>query len=168
MEIITRKEAKEQGLVKYFNGNPCKHGHISYRLTVSGYCYECSKNKSREIYTTYYKQYAKENKEKIKKICTRYQKNNKGKVNARTAARHAAKMQRTPKWLNKDDKWIMQEIYDLAVLRTQATKLDWHVDHIIPMQGDTVSGLHCPENLQIILAKENCSKSNRWDWDQQK
>lgn len=41
MEIITRKEAKEQGLKRYFTGKPCKHGHVSERRTITGYCEEC-------------------------------------------------------------------------------------------------------------------------------
>ena len=42
MEIITRKEAKEQGLKKYFTGKPCPRGHISERY-MSGRCVACSK-----------------------------------------------------------------------------------------------------------------------------
>lgn len=40
-EIISRKKAIELGLFRYFTGKPCKHGHISSRVTKSGQCYEC-------------------------------------------------------------------------------------------------------------------------------
>lgn len=80
------------------------------------------------------------------------------KKNADTAKRRAALIQRTPKWLTEDDLWMIEQAYELAVLRTQMFSFDWHVDHIIPLQGKSVSGLHVPINLQVIPGKENLSK----------
>lgn len=123
---------------------------------------------NKEKFDKYYLKYRTKNKETVLKNQSKYKKNNKGKVNARTAARHAAKMQRTPKWLTSDEKWLIQEIYELASLRTKLTGVQWHVDHVVPMQGTTVSGLHCPENLQVIPSIANVSKNNKWCWETQK
>jgi hypothetical protein len=49
MIIISRKEAKQQGLKYYFTGIPCKWGHISKRM-ISGMCYECSLNYRKSYY----------------------------------------------------------------------------------------------------------------------
>lgn len=92
-----------------------------------------------------------------------YKKNNKGVVNANTRKRQAAKLQRTPSWLTEDDLWLMQQAYELAALRTMLFKFSWHVDHIIPLQGRRVSGLHVPTNLQVIPGIENSRKNNDWN-----
>ena len=75
--------------------------------------------------------------------------------------RRAAQMQRTPDWLTEDDLFFIEEAYHLAKLRTELTGFSWHVDHIVPLQGKKVSGLHVPDNIQVIPAKQNLQKSNR-------
>lgn len=60
---ISQKEASNQGLLYYFTGKPCKHGHISYRMVKGGVCRECKNilgKKNREINKDYMKTYAKE------------------------------------------------------------------------------------------------------------
>jgi 5-methylcytosine-specific restriction endonuclease McrA len=67
-----------------------------------------------------------------------------------------------PKWLNEKHKFFLEEIYELRDLRTKATGIVHHVDHIIPLKGDGVCGLHVPWNLQILTAFENRAKGNRY------
>jgi hypothetical protein len=51
MKIITRKEAMQQGLVRYYTGIRCAKGHTSERYTSQGMCIECNK-KGHNIYRT--------------------------------------------------------------------------------------------------------------------
>ena len=106
------------------------------------------------------KVYREKNKEKLNAGKAKWKVENKDKVNNNCAKRRADKIQRTPAWLTKEDDFFFEEIYSLAQLRTELTDIKWHVDHIIPLQGKLVSGLHVPSNLQVITAKENLAKSN--------
>jgi hypothetical protein len=89
-----------------------------------------------------------------------YCEQNRAKLANRTAKYRSKKLQRTPAWLTDVDKWMIEEAYELAALRTRMTGIAWHVDHVIPLQGEMVSGLHTPYNLQVIVGKINQSKSN--------
>ena len=102
------------------------------------------------------------NKEKRKAQTKEWQQANKDKVNAKFAKRHAAKLNRTPGWLTEEDLGKIKEFYKEAQKRKEETGEEWHVDHIIPLQGENISGLHVPDNLQLLRAKENTSKANRY------
>jgi len=105
--------------------------------------------------------YKEENKEKLAQYRKEYKTLNRDKVNANNAKRRASRLLRTPKWL--DDKQIEQivYIYNYAMNKTCSTGIKHHVDHIVPLQGKTVSGLHVPWNLQVLPEPQNISKSNK-------
>jgi len=91
---------------------------------------------------------------------TKYKLEHPEKVRAAMIKRRVAKMHRTPVWLTADDLWVMEQAYALAVLRTNLFGFSWHVDHILPLQGKKVSGLHVPTNLQVIPWVDNIRKAN--------
>jgi hypothetical protein len=84
------------------------------------------------------------------------------RVQANKAKYRADKQQRTPKWVNSEELWLIKEVYDLAIRRTRLHGFQWHVDHIIPLNGKNVSGLHVIANLQVIPGKINLIKNNRY------
>jgi len=86
--------------------------------------------------------------------------NNVGKVNADTVKRRLAKLNRTPSWLTPIDFERIENEYKLAAILTKLWGESWHVDHIIPLQGKMVSGLHVPSNLQVLRGKDNVKKAN--------
>jgi hypothetical protein len=69
---------------------------------------------------------------------------------------------RIPKWITPKDIKVMKKLYAQATRKTLATGVKYHVDHIIPLRGKLVSGLHVPSNLQVISAKENLVKNNTY------
>jgi 5-methylcytosine-specific restriction endonuclease McrA len=76
----------------------------------------------------------------------------------RSRRRQACKQQRTPKWLTKED---FIQIYQRCDEVTKMTGIQHQVDHIVPLRGKTVSGLHVPWNLEVIPAIDNQKKGNR-------
>lgn len=92
------------------------------------------------------------NKEKIKNSRQKFVKNNKGKIKAAKAQRRAMILQQTPKWA---DLKAIEEFY-------KKCPDGYHVDHIIPLKGKNVRGLHVLENLQYLPALENIKKNNKF------
>ena len=109
------------------------------------------------------KDYRKANKERLKACFKAWRQANSGKINSLAAKRRAAKLQRTPHWLTEEDHLDIQAFYIEAKRLTKETGINHHVDHIRPLQGRTVSGLHCPLNLQILTATENLQKNNSYE-----
>ena len=105
--------------------------------------------------------YHKSNREEINAKVAAWSKSNPDKINTNAANRRASKLQRTPDWLTPDDQLWIAWHYRHAKAMEEHTGIPHHVDHIHPMQGTIVSGLHVPINLQVIPASENLSKYNR-------
>lgn len=130
--------------------------------------------KNRELTKLRAKEWAEKNPDKLKEVKANYRKKNAEKHNSynrgwfasnsdKRAAyemkRNAALNNRTPSWLSDDDFWMIDQAYEIAKLRTELFGFQWHVDHIIPLQGKKVSGFHCPMNLQVIPGILNVRKN---------
>jgi 5-methylcytosine-specific restriction endonuclease McrA len=184
----TRKEAKEQGATHYYTGDPCKYGHVALRKT-KGACVECLKvewQKGNETRADYFKAYNKKEEVKdrknewyvanrdqvIERAKTRpvealreyrnaWKMNNHVQVNASTKARRRKHRQATPSWLTKKQKSEIRQLYQIAITMTKTTGEQYVVDHIVPLRGGDVCGLHVPWNLRVITQEENLKKSNK-------
>ncbi len=182
--IISRNEAKDLGLLHYFTGKPCKRNHIAKRYCRNCECCECAKLSVNSYYKKNSKErnYYKDNKERLKEQYKKYvlinkdhidemnkiwkknnpdkvklsrkktKQNNKGVVNYHNQLRRIKKLQATPQWINLED---IKQIY-------KNCPDNFHIDHIIPLQGKLICGLHFADNLQYLSEKENTSKGNKF------
>lgn len=105
----------------------------------------------------YKKTWNEDNKERRAKVKKEWRKNNKSRINVTNANRRALKFRATIR-LTELDKFVIDEMYSLAKIRTEQTEFQWHVDHIVPL---TKGGLHKPTNLQVVPGSWNITKGNR-------
>lgn len=178
MQIVTRSEARSNNLTRYYTGKPCRYGHLASRYTKDARCLDCCKilsAQSRERHIErrrlqdreyargksaerreYLAAYRAEKPEIIKAAERRWRLANPERRRANNAAYHAAKLQRTPPWA---DMAAIQRFYESCPDGLQ-------VDHIAPLRGKMISGLHVIENLQYLRPFDNRSKGNQFDTEQ--
>lgn len=106
-------------------------------------------------------QYKSQRRAAIREKGTEYYRLNKSKYLANYSKRLNCKRKATPAWLTKDQEKAIADYYWLANDLYAITGEKYHVDHIVPIQGKNVCGLHVPWNLQILPSDINISKSNR-------
>jgi len=142
--------------------------NIRRKDLLSIYCKDCNNKYKKEWQQNnkdktaqYDKLWQQSNKDKKAKNYKNWQIQNRAKVNTYNSARRALEIQATPKWLTKIQESTIEAFYWLAKLQEELTDTKYHVDHIIPLKGKTVCGLHVPWNLQVLSAKDNLSKSNK-------
>ena len=82
-------------------------------------------------------------------------------VRADTSVRKRRHREATPRWLTPAERLQMRELYVQARKMTELTRERYVVDHIVPLRGEEVCGLHVPWNLRVITQEENLKKSNK-------
>jgi hypothetical protein len=154
-----RQEAIQQGLRHYFTGEPCVHGHIAKRFTGTKICMECNRLYARKnMKDPEYKAksveraalWQKENREISNLRCREFYERNPRLVLARTREQQLKRQKRVPAW---SEKKAIETFYENCPQGHE-------VDHIYPLQGKTVSGLHVLGNLQYLPMSVNRSKGN--------
>ena len=136
---------------QWFKDNPQRASEIR----IASY------NKHKVKRLQYRKEWRAKNLEKDRDREKRYLKNNRPVVYAKNARRRAAETNAVPKWLTPIQKAQIQSYYEIAKACEMQTGNKYHVDHIVPLRGNGVNGLHVPWNLQVLTEFENCSKHNR-------
>lgn len=141
-----RKESRKNNLL-FFDRKCADCDNIFIFQTSQPTQKYCSENcKSNVAGRKWYKN----NKTKTKENKKTYYSKNKHRYVERTAKRRAIKLKATMKGFEEE----IKEIY-------KNCPKGFHVDHVIPLQGKTVCGLHVPWNLQYLTAEENLKKSNK-------
>lgn len=180
-----RSASRADGRLYYNTGLPCVNGHFADRLVVNGACVECSKesqarrrkdnieqarakdrkkyykNREKNIEKSF--SYRVKNPEKVKESQRKWKQENRAKATSIENLRRASKVRATPSWLTKEHRQKIDLYYKTADRLRKSSGNDLAVDHIIPIKGELVSGLHVPWNLRIIGKSENSSKGNKID-----
>lgn len=89
------------------------------------------------------------------------------KINSYSAKRRSKKLQATPPWLTMEHLSAIRDFYTESKALEKATGIKHHVDHIVPLQGKNVCGLHVPWNLNVLTATENLVKNSHYpnEWE---
>lgn len=129
--------------------------------------------KNKERFTAYAKAWRQENIERsaaarkrwkeanadaLERQRVAYTEKNRGRIAAHARTRQAKKLRATPSWANIE---AVKRFYVHAELLTRTTGIPHHVDHIVPLKGRNVCGLHWEGNLQVLPGAENIAKGNR-------
>lgn len=104
----------------------------------------------------YKKEYYLKNKDKILANCKKWAEKNAHKKREHRANRRAFLLKATPSWANRN---IISSLYKEAESISKFANIKFEVDHIIPLRGKNVCGLHVENNLRIISMKENRQKA---------
>ena len=109
------------------------------------------------------KEWTANNKERKKKADKNFCKNNPVLVRSYKAKRRAKERKATPLWITDSQIAEIRLVYFEAERLTKETGIPYQVDHIVPLAGGIVCGLHVPWNLRAIPAGENNRRPRIWN-----
>jgi len=159
-DSFTRNSHKPDG--RHPNCKECRNAARRARYAENPEHYREKSRKFRQAHPGYYKEllakWYEENKPRAFKLARKWAKNNRGKRCAMRMRRVAGQLQATPKWADAEK---IKEFYVIADMMRKLTGEDYHVDHIVPLRGVNVCGLHNEFNLQVLPASENIRKGNK-------
>jgi len=153
--------------VSLFNKNKSKQDGLATE------CKQCKRQYDKKYYkkneqalkdsaAVWYKENAEKLRPMMRITSKKWAQENKDKRCRTEAHRRASKMLATPSWLSEQDKKDIATEYALSTWCSNVMGTAYHVDHIVPLKGKQVCGLHVPWNLQVIPAEQNISKGNRY------
>ena len=146
---------KEELPLSEFNHKKRRRKDGSVYRAYRSSCKACHRKESQD--------YRKENPDKIKAY--RVQPHVKAALTERNRVRKLLKSSNAvPNWLTPEMKKQIRDVYIHMRDCRAVTGEPYHVDHIVPLNGENVCGLHVPWNLQVLPADVNTSKSNEWEW----
>lgn len=155
-------KCKEEKSLSDFGKDRYKKSGLTSRCKT---CMAATSRNYREANPDKAKQIAKDyrvrNLDKERERYRRYNKENPQVRAAHAAKRRAYHKGATPVWLTEDQKSDIKSMYSLAKKLGEVFNIEYHVDHIVPLAGKDVCGLHVPWNLQILCASLNFAKGNK-------
>ena len=162
LDAFSKDRTRADGL--NYRCKTCKSAEASlrYKEDPEKVCSQTTKwqKQNKEKVSAARKLWRTRNQEKAKKHSSDYYQRNVYERRARAAKQRANKSKRKASWANDQ---LIAAYYKEAKRLEELTGIKFHVDHIIPLQGELVSGLHVENNLQLLPAHENIGKSNSFD-----
>lgn len=154
----TCSKCKEQKLFSEFYKDKSRKDGLDYNCK---FCIKENRELNKTEIVSKRSAYERANKDKIISYRRKHREKYPEKYAVKVAKRKASKLNATPNWLTKEHVSQIEELFICARMFKLYTGQEYHVDHIIPLRGENVCGLHVPWNLQVLEASENLKKSNK-------
>lgn len=177
MRIMTRSEARALGLPRFFNGIPCKRGHVAERATSNGACHICNHEskmryveRNREAHYERNKKWQAKNPDRLKannaawrernkarhkKLKDAWRANNPDMARAQSHRRRARKVAASGSYTPNDIADLLVAQDGRCNLCNITLKPNYHIDHIVPLVH---GGSNWPTNLQLLCPACNLRK----------